>query len=98
MKKNKKKKAIVLSLGMAMLILSATNLNAQKDGSRGLFGKGFESTESNRNEGGMEWSGGGMTPKDPTQETPLSGGVMLLAMAGAGYALVKSRNGKEEQR
>ena len=48
----------------------------------------------NRDSEGMEWDGGGMTPQDPTHESPLGSGLMLLVAAGAGYAALKR---KEEQ-
>ena len=55
----------------------------------GLFGKGRSA------DNGMEWQGGGMTPQDPTQEAPLGSGLLILAMAGASYAIVESKKGKE---
>lgn len=96
MKNKRKKKAIVLSMGLAAMTLTASNLNAQSGG--GLFGRGDQPEYSNCESGGMEWSGGGMTAQDPTQEAPLGSGLMLLVAAGAGYAIVKSKNGKEELR
>ena len=95
MQKNKLKKAFALSMGLAVMTLLATNLNAQNGG--GLFGRGEIANDmgfGNRN-GGVEWVGGGMTPQDPTQEAPLGGGLMLLMAAGAGYAVLKR---KEEQK
>ena len=99
MKKNKqKKKAVVLSIGLAAMMLTASNLSAQNDGSRGLFGRGFDAGQGDRSGGGMEWSEGGMVAQNPTEQSPLGSGLMLLVAAGAGYALVKSKSGKEEQR
>ena len=86
-----KKKAIVLSLVLAAMALTTTNLNAQNDGSRGLFGKGAE-TESNNRDGGVGL--GGATTENPT-ETPLGSGIALLVVAGAGYALLKRKEGEQ---
>ena len=91
MNKQRKRKAIVLSLGLAALMLTANNLNAQSGGSRGIFDRGFEASESTRDGGGMEWQGGGMTPQNPTEEAPLGSGLMLLMAAGAGYAALKRK-------
>ena len=88
-----KKKALVLSMALAAGLLVPTMMNAQSDGSRGIFDRGFEASESNRG-GGMEWQGGGMTPQNPNEEAPLGSGLMLLVAAGAGYAALKR---KEEQ-
>lgn len=98
MKKNKLMKAIALSFGLAVMTLTANNLNAQNDGNRGLFGRGGEIEYSNRESGsGMEWTGGGMVAQDPTEQAPLGSGLMLLMAASAGYAIVKSKSGKEVQ-
>ena len=47
MKTSIKLKTIVLSLEVAVMMLTATNLNAQSDGSRGLFsrGKAFDKSD-----------------------------------------------------
>ena len=88
-----KKKALVFSMALAAGLLMPMTMNAQSDGSRGIFDRGFEASESNRG-GGMEWQGGGMTPQNPNEEAPLGSGLMLLVAAGAGYAALKR---KEEQ-
>ena len=88
-----KKKALVFSMAWAAGLLMPMTMNAQSDGSRGIFDRGFEASESNRG-GGMEWQGGGMTPQNPNEEAPLGSGLMLLVAAGAGYAALKR---KEEQ-
>ena len=89
-----KKKALVLSMALAAGLLVPMTMNAQSDGSRGIFDRGFSASESNRDGGGMEWQGGGMTPQNPNEEAPLGSGLMLLVAAGAGYAALKR---KEEQ-
>lgn len=55
----------------------------------GMLGKGRSANN------GMVWQGGGMTTQDPTQEVPLGSGLLILAMAGVGYAIVDSKKGKE---
>lgn len=44
-----KKKAFALSMGLAVMTLTATNLNAQYDGNRGLFGRGAMPESYNEN-------------------------------------------------
>ena len=92
-------KTIVLFLAVTVGLLLPCDLLAQ-----GLFGWGsapVEETEKKslfydlRNSG-MEWWGGGMIPQDPTQEVPLGNGLLAFMAAGAGYAIVKSKEGKEE--
>lgn len=46
---------------------------------------------------GFDWSGGGMTAQDPTEEAPLGSGLLILAMAGVGYAIVVSRKVKSRK-
>ena len=89
-----KKKALVFSMALAAGLLVPMTMNAQSGGSRGIFDRGFEASESTRDGGGMEWQGGGMTPQNPNEEAPLGSGLMLLVAAGAGYAALKR---KEEQ-
>jgi hypothetical protein len=97
-KRKTKKKSFVISMALAAGLLVPMAMNAQNDGSRGLFGRGFDASESTRDGSGMEWQGGGMTAQDPTQEAPLGSGLVLLMAAGAGYAVLKSKSGKEELR
>ena len=89
-----KKKALVFSMALAAGLLMPMTMNAQSDGSRGIFDRGFEASESNRG-GGMEWQGGGMIAQNPTEEAPLSGGLVLLMAAGAGYAALKRKEDKQ---
>ena len=46
MKKTKSMKTIALSLGLAAMLVPSTTLNAQYDGSRGVFGRGEAAEES----------------------------------------------------
>ena len=48
-----KRKVFGLSLGLALVMLSATDVNAQYDGNRGIFGKG-ESVEASPSRGLMD--------------------------------------------
>ena len=89
-----KKKALVFSMALAAGLLVPTTMNAQSGGSRGIFDRGFEASESTR-DGGMEWQGGGMTPQNPNQEAPLGGGLLVLMAAGAGYAALKRKEDKQ---
>lgn len=73
-------------------MLTATQLNAQNDGSRGLFGMGPKSTESNRDGEGMGL--GGATEENPTG-APLGNGIAVLVAVGAGYVLVKRKEDKQ---
>lgn len=102
--KNNKKtmKTMVFSLVLAALTLTANHLNAQNDGSRGLFGMGKSSADydysGNRNGGGIsnqtfELETGG--PSTPTEAVPLGSGLLILTAAGAGYAIIRrKRNSK----
>lgn len=85
MKKNKLKKAFALSLVLAAMMLTTTNLNAQYDGNRGLFGRGVE-TESNNRDGGVGL--GGATEENPT---PVGSGTAIFVAAGAAYAILKRK-------
>ena len=105
MKKEKlKAKAIVLSLVLAAL-LPATTVSAQ-----GVFGDMLDNYYEEQEHGGMLGKGGvsgsyseyerdgggltlgGMTQDDPT--SPLGSGLIILAAAGAGYALLKKKEEK----
>lgn len=101
----------MLSLGLATALLLTTNVNAQgilgnllddyyteQDQSSRNGGVIHKSTSDANHDGGMKWSDGGMIAQDPTEQSPLGSGLMLLMATGVGYAIVKSKNGKEEQR
>ena len=102
MRTTKKKKVLLLFLAIAVGLLLPTNLVAQKgmfgtqdnaegNGSKGMLGRNNGSSD------GMEWSGGGMILQDPTQQAPLGSGLLILAIAGTGYAIVESKKGKESR-
>ena len=100
MKTNKKTmKTIVFSLVLAALTLTANNMNAQNDGSRGMLGRGasFESAEQgsgklffneNVNRGDASISGG-YTNED--FGAPLGSGIAILLGAGLGYVALKKK-------
>ena len=92
-------KTLVFSLGLAALLLPATNLNAQsKHG--GLFGKSSESAQ-----GGMMQKSGGTTISDEGgpfsnanfgEAVPIAGGVAILLAASLGYVALKKRKENEQ--
>ena len=94
-----KKKAIVLSLGLAAGLLSASNLNAQNRPG-GLFGNNFESEQSG---GGMLRGGdpvpvsdeGSITNYGIGEEVPLGGGMAILLAAGLGYVALKKKEDEQ---
>jgi len=53
-KRKTKKKSFVISMALAVGLLVPMTMNAQNDGSRGLFGRGFDASESTRDGSGME--------------------------------------------
>ena len=91
-------KTIVFSLGLAAMTLTANSLNAQNDGSRGLFGMGASSAD---NQFGS--NGGSMLRQqgDPTEingniqndgfGAPLGSGIVILLGAGLGYVALKKK-------
>ena len=91
--KSKKKtmKTLMFSLGLAALLVTSNNLNAQNDGSRGLFGLGKSSTDydySGNREGEGGVTIGGMQNDNPT---PLGGGLLIMLGAGVGYVALKKK-------
>ena len=100
-KSKKPLKALALSLGLAALLLPATNLNAQsKHG--GLFGK---SSRNEATQNGMMQKSGGSTISDEGgpftnanfgEEVPIAGGVAVLLAAGLGYVALKKRKEDEQ--
>ncbi len=97
MKNTKNLKTIVFSLGLAVMMLTANNLNAQNDGSRGLFGMGGSSADK-------EYSTGSLMKGDPISFTdegvynngigetvPLGSGVAIMLVAGLGYVALKKK-------
>lgn len=92
-----KMKTIMLSLVMAVALLSPLCINAQEGG---LFGLGNKATEQNDNYGMMKGgyrggegiSLGGAESENPT---PVGSGIIVLMAAGAGYALLKRKEDKQ---
>ena len=96
--KNNKKilKTLVFSLGLAFLTLTANHLNAQNDGSRGLFGLGkssadynYSSGESLMRQGDPATINGGIQNDD--FGAPLGSGIVILIGAGLGYVALKKK-------
>lgn len=91
---NKSLKTLVFSLVLAAMTLAANNLNAQNDGSRGLFGRG-ETADNSANSG----SRGMMDINDNTGNgiqndgfgAPLGSGIAILIGAGLGYVALKKK-------
>ena len=110
--KNRKKtwKVFGLSLCLALVMLSATNVNAQNDGNRGFFGRG-QKTETSPSRGMMNVSGGsitnqtygsnqdgfGITNQTYGDNAPLGSGLLMMTAAAMGYAAMK-RNKKQTKK
>ena len=105
---NKKLKSIAFSLGLAAITLTANNLNAQSDNSRGLFGRGFVSDEVYYGAGNTrglfnitESANGDLTngffgESDPNPAAaPIGSGLAVLIGAGLGYVALKKKEDKQ---
>ena len=84
-------KTLVFSLGLAAMLVTSNDLNAQNESSRGLFGLGKSSTDYDYNgnrvgEGGVTI--GGMQNENPA---PLGGGLLIMLGAGVGYVALKKK-------
>ena len=95
-------KAFALSLGLAAMTLTTTNLNAQDGG--GVFGRG--PTDSNfataSSEEGLlratthQITGDGITNNGIGQsEAPLGSGIAILIGAGLGYVALKKKEDEQ---
>lgn len=99
---NKKLKAIALSLGLAAMTLTANNLNAQIDGSRGMFGRGASpadnqygnSKESLLRQGEPTSINGGDITNDGFG-APVGSGIAILIGAGLGYVALKKKEDEQ---
>ena len=106
---------LVFSLMLAVLVLSASGLDAQNSGNRGLFGLGPDADDGeyvsrgvmnrggdsesfmgynlyNQQFGDNQYGGYNLYNQTFGQEVPLGSGCLILAIAGAGYALSKRKN------
>jgi opacity protein-like surface antigen len=92
----------VFSLGLAALTLTANNMNAQNDGSRGMLGRGasFESAEQgsgklffNENVNRGDAISGGIANDD--FGAPLGSGIAILLGAGLGYVALKKKEDEQ---
>lgn len=90
-------KAIVLSLGLAVMTLVANNLNAQD---RGLFGRGAmpetytDNGTMNRGEATIN-SGTSTGITNDDFGTPLGSGIVILLGAGLGYVALKKKEDEQ---
>ena len=99
MKTNKKiMKTIVFSLGLAAMTLTANNLNAQNDDSRGMLGRGISSESSAQGartlfhkDGDRGTAGIGGVVSNDDFDTPLGSGIAILLGAGLGYVALKKK-------
>jgi len=90
---NKILKTIVFSLGLAVMTLTATNLNAQD---RGLFGLGKASNDAEfgGSRGAMNIEGNtaeGISNYGIGETVPLGSGLVILLGAGLGYVALKKK-------
>ena len=103
-KHNKKLKGLVFSLGLAAMMLTANNLNAQNGG--GLFGRGatfydyaaISSEESLLQRGNTTFIDDaecGIQIDNFEEVTPLGGGIAILLVAGLGYVALKKKEDKQ---
>ena len=101
--KQKKKRALVLSMTMAALLLTG-GLNAQERRGGGLFGfngifsswSDEEEVEGLMNRGNNingEIGVGNLNAEDP--DAPLGSGLLILTATGIGYALLKKKEEKK---
>jgi hypothetical protein len=91
-------KTLVFSLVLAALTLTANNMIAQNDGSRGLFGMGGSSADLEYSSGSLMKQGepnvnGGITNDD--FGTPLGSGIVILLGAGLGYVALKKKEDEQ---
>ena len=98
MKNNKTLKTIVFSLGLAVMTLSANNLNAQSRHG-GLFGNHQPAnSELMEDHGGLMGDRGtsginvvGISNADFGEEAPLGSGIAIMLAAGLGYVALKKK-------
>ena len=101
--KNNKKtmKTLAFSLVLAALTLTANHLNAQNDGSRGLFGMGKSSADYdyNYNSRGMINISGNSEESISNygigEAVPVGSGLVILLGAGLGYVALKKKEDEQ---
>ena len=84
-------KTLVFSLGLAAMLVTSNDLNAQNESSRGLFGLGKSSADYDYSGNRVGENGvtiGGMQNDNPT---PLGGGLLIMLGAGVGYVALKKK-------
>ena len=101
-------KTIVFSLALAAMMLTANNMNAQNDGSRGMMGRGtsiegaeqgsktlFQINGVRNGAGDATITGSGIQNGSFGEEVPLGGGIAIMLVAGLGYVALKKREDKQ---
>ena len=99
MTNKKTMKTIVFSLVLAAITLTANNLNAQNDDSRGMLGRGPSSESSahgartlfHKNADRGDVGINGITNDDFGSNAPLGSGIAILIGAGLGYVALKKK-------
>ncbi len=97
MNNNKKLKAIVLSMGLGVAMLTSTSVQAQMVDQRGGRPNGLFQ-ENCQNDGLMQRGGNrsvGSTLSNESFGAPIGGGIGILLAAGMGYALIQSKKNKQ---
>lgn len=78
-------------MALAAGLLVPATMNAQNDGSRGIFNRGFEVSESNR-DGETSFT---VNTQDFGQEAPIGSGIAVLIGAGLGYMALKRKEERQ---
>ena len=95
-------RASILSLALAALLSAPVAMTAQPNG--GLFQRGVADEEfygmgyyesGLLNNGNRTVNPNGTFNNENFGETPLTGGLLILAAAGAGYALLRRKEGEK---
>ena len=98
MNNKKNTKSFVISLAMAVLLLTTSNLNAQIDGRRGMFGGGAASERMQQSRGMLNVPANSVDGISNygigEDEEPLGSGIAFLLAAGLGYAALKRKEDK----
>jgi hypothetical protein len=108
MDKRRKKKAIVLSLGLAAMMLPVMasaqgggvfqlGTKPETEGNSGLMGRAGVTAEGDITGQGFGATNGDITGQTFGDDAPLGSGLFVLLAAGAGYATMKSRKKQSKQ-
>ena len=108
MDKRRKKKAIMLSLGLAAMMLPVMacaqggglfqlGTKPETEGNSGLMDRGEVTAGGALTGQGFGGTNGDITGQTFGDDAPLGSGLFVLLAAGAGYATMKSRKKQNEQ-